>query len=229
MFNTKLSPYKWEILVGYKYFNIFFSDFVITSPKFMIKYSADYIAFVNFDGKKKGIALYQRFVKSHVLDFFAFEESSFDTMVNIPMVVFISTDEQEVTILGMNTSNDTLMLKTIIELKTLKINVRDPHKYIDMKLNFDVSFLNGRKIQMNFIIRDGTQLKLEVNKSQSYLLWFMKILLTLLTLCIFGSLGYLVKIARQKNAIDPNNEMLSASSSRVDDIINPQKLSVGQL
>jgi len=187
--DAPLSPYKWDITISYKYYNIFFDELNIWGPKFFFRITEKYIAVINIDGHRRGIAVYNRFIQSHIIDFFDFYEGESEYRVDHAFTTFFTKDFQAMKVLGIDsTENETLFL-TRIDLKTLKIKVFNPVKFIDKRFKFHVGFLNGKKIEMYFLIRDLNELKCAESQNKSSFEVFMEACLIIFSLLILVATG----------------------------------------
>jgi hypothetical protein len=120
-------------------------------------------------------------------------------------------------ILGIDsTENETLFL-TRIDLKTLKVKLFNPKKYIGEKFKFYVEFLNGKKIEMNFLIKNLNELNYSQTKKKPFFELFMEICLITFSLLILVALGILIKLMRDKGSeYMQTRTMMTENNNRVD-------------
>ena len=217
-YDAPLSPYKWEVVVNFKYFNIYFDEFTLFPPKFIIRISLDYIAFLNVDGVKMGVGFYKRQIQSHVYGFYNFKDSIEGNTVDQVFTVYISPDQQIMNIVGLNTYNENALQRTIMNIKTPKIRLTNPPQFIKKRIIFQIEFANKKNIEMSFVLKSEKDLEFSENKGQNMLLLINKVILLILAVLIFIALGILLN-----NINNHPQEMLqnlqSGNTSRVEDII----------
>lgn len=220
--DAPLSPYMWDVTISYRYYNIFFDELTFFGPSFFIRFTEKYLAVINLSGKRRGIAVYNRFLQSHIIDFFDFFEGESEYRIDHAFSTFFTRDFQSMLILGIDSTENESLYLTQVDLKTTKVCIFNPKRYIGKRFRFYVEFMNNKRIEMYFEIRNSRELNQQTAVSKSVFVMTMEGLLLVLSLVIFVALALLVKIMRDKGSeyMETRTMMTQTHRARVDDILN---------
>lgn len=223
--NAALSPFKWDVTVSYKYYNVYYDEINVWGPELLLRINEKYLAVINMDGDNRGVALYNRFMQAYVADFYNFGESDDEYHIDFAFTCFFSSDFQMMQILGVDTTENENLLLTFLDIKTAKVVIKNPWKYIGQTFGLSVTFMNKKSIDMNFSIRSLNEMLIDQSKTKSPFVTLMEAILVTMSLLIFGALGVLIKVIRDKGSeyMETRTLMTETHNTRVDGLMSPSR------
>lgn len=179
---------------------------------------------INLNGERRGIAVYNRFEQSYILDFFNFHEGESEHRVDNAFSVFFTRDFQSMNILGIDSSENESLFLTQVDIKTTKIKIYNPHKYIGNQFKFEAEFLNNKTIEMNFTIKNANDLNFNKSRHKSAFVICMEAMLIIMSVLILIALALLIKVMRDKGSEYMATRTMMTETARVDQMISESKL-----
>ena len=198
----------------------------------ILKYriTPNYFIVLSCTGEKRGLTIFKRFKNKSAEEILVFEDNVEQTTITEGFALFINKNENLVSVIGTNSLHENYLIKSEFKLHKPKITVKNAKEYNNKEINFEVLFMNGDILPLNFNMVHYTEEEQDTKSFfHSNILIFLKLLLTILSICIFIFMGIVIKYTRTKKGADVNPELVSERSSRVEDIINTRYLSVGEL
>lgn len=192
-FNAEISPFKWDVKLLYRYFNVLYYEYIERKNRIQFRFSEDNLFLVYYHKDWSGIINYRRFESPYIHDYYNFKDN--DSGIHRPLTSVISSDGKKIQILGLD-KDDNDFLVSIYKSKVIKIKLKKPNLFINTTQTLRVTFWNERQIDINFKFANASDLEEEKNNWSMMLLYGLKGLLMFTSMAICFALFYLFKLLK---------------------------------